>query len=91
MTRGCSLLHPLKMEAAQRGGRRPVPAFSGVLERLRQMAAELMEMAMMKRSVFDEVDHSLSWEVVSAWAVVILLLVATSIGLLLDRAVAVVP
>lgn len=51
---------------------------------------------MMKRempSVFDEVDNSSesSWEVVSAWIVVVLLLVATSIGLFLDHAATMAP
>jgi hypothetical protein len=53
-----------------------------------------MGMAMMKHrtpSVFDELDESSSWEVVAAWVIVVLLVAATSVGLLLDQAVTISP
>jgi hypothetical protein len=44
-------------------------------------------------SVFHEADHTPEsfWEVVAAWIIVILVLVATSVGFLLDHAATLAP
>lgn len=44
-------------------------------------------------SVFDDAHHPAEsfWEVVAAWIAVILVLVATSVGLLLDQAATLTP
>jgi hypothetical protein len=51
---------------------------------------------MMRRGIpagFDKFDHSAEsdHEVVSAWIIIILLLLATSVGLLLDQAATITP
>jgi len=55
-----------------------------------------MEVAMMRRQTpagFDEIDHTAesNREVVSAWIIIVLLLLATSVGLLLDHAATITP
>jgi len=42
---------------------------------------------------FDEIDHTAesNREVVSAWIIIVLLLLATSVGLLLDHAATITP
>ena len=44
-------------------------------------------------SLFEQMDESSApfWEVVAAWVIVVLLLAATSVGLLLDQAATISP
>jgi hypothetical protein len=80
--------------AAARSGAAPVAV--ECRQRIPEGAPLSMEVAMMRRQMpagFDEFDQSPESDrgVTAAWIIVILLLVATSVGLLLDHAATITP